>query len=572
MRFGTIGRVLLIGIGLALLPRGVAHAQVPLLDTFGGPFGFGADCLYPNDDGSSLAAIDLTPAFPMGLNFFGVTHTSAFVNTNGNISFSAAVPTFTPSAFPIADQPMIAPYWADVDIRGAGGSGSVCRMGATDGVWWVVEPGDLSAGVPGRFIATWDKVGYFLEHDDLQMSFQLVLTAVPECGNVGDFDVDFRYNQCGWTTGDASGGSGGFGGVPAQAGFDAGNRHDFVEIMGSRTAEINSILCTTSNIGTPGLWHFEIRSGSVVCPDAGQVCQADGVGVCGMGHTQCLAGGVTCVADGHMSAERCDGLDNDCNGHVDDGDNLCNNPNDVCAKGVCVPRCFEGGCDTGYSCDDGGVCTEDSCDGVICPDGQRCKHGTCYDACHGVVCPLHQTCSGGVCADLCENVHCDSTTRCENGLCVPLCPCHTCQPGLECTDAGQCEDTPCDSVTCPSGKECFHGDCVDPCIGAICPDGSHCDSTAGGCVPGAPIITADAGPSNPDGSVTTTDGGVVMHMDGSVVGRDSGVMTMGDKKGCSCSVPGSSDRHSMSGLFALFGIASLVTWRNRRRIVRTTTK
>ena len=33
-----------------------------------------------------------------------------------------SVPTFTPSAFPIAAQPMIAPYWGDVDIRYTGGS------------------------------------------------------------------------------------------------------------------------------------------------------------------------------------------------------------------------------------------------------------------------------------------------------------------------------------------------------------------------------------------------------------------------------------------------------------------
>src|SRR5690349_12634634 len=93
-----------------------AKAQVPLINTFGGTRGFGTRCLSPNDDGSS-ASIDLAPAFPAGLRFFTRTHTAAFVNTNGNISFSGNVPTYTPDAFPVADQPMIAPYWGDVDIR-----------------------------------------------------------------------------------------------------------------------------------------------------------------------------------------------------------------------------------------------------------------------------------------------------------------------------------------------------------------------------------------------------------------------------------------------------------------------
>mgnify|MGYP000039875964 CR=1 FL=1 len=41
----------------------------------------------------------------------------------------------------------------------------------------------------------------------------LVLGHGPEQGGAGegDFDVEFRFNRCEWTTGDASGGSGGFG-------------------------------------------------------------------------------------------------------------------------------------------------------------------------------------------------------------------------------------------------------------------------------------------------------------------------------------------------------------------------
>ena len=77
------------------------RAQAPLIDGFGGTVGYGTECLSPNDDGTSVP-IDLTPSFPNGLLFFGQVHTTAYINTNGNITFRGAVPTFTPSAFPIA--------------------------------------------------------------------------------------------------------------------------------------------------------------------------------------------------------------------------------------------------------------------------------------------------------------------------------------------------------------------------------------------------------------------------------------------------------------------------------------
>ena len=88
---------------------GANALAVPLLNSFGGPNGYGTDHLPPNDDGSS-SSIDITSAFPGGLNFFGTVQTQAFVNTNGNITFNRGVPTYTPNAFPVASQPMIAPY------------------------------------------------------------------------------------------------------------------------------------------------------------------------------------------------------------------------------------------------------------------------------------------------------------------------------------------------------------------------------------------------------------------------------------------------------------------------------
>src|SRR5688500_18238885 len=110
-------RLALTWVALVTLSTGsTALAQTSLIGGLGGPLGYGADCLSPNDDGSS-DEIDLTVAFPNGLELFGTRHQVGYVNTNGNITFDGPVSEYTPDAFPVADQPMIAPYWADVDIR-----------------------------------------------------------------------------------------------------------------------------------------------------------------------------------------------------------------------------------------------------------------------------------------------------------------------------------------------------------------------------------------------------------------------------------------------------------------------
>jgi hypothetical protein len=464
-----------------------AAAQVSLDNTYGGTRGYGTDCLSPNDDGSS-AIIDLLPAFPRGLRFFDRTHTSTYVNTNGNITFSGALGTYTPRAFPVANQPMIAPYWGDVDIRGASCSGYGgdlgCSNPSTNGVWWHMEP--------GLFVVTWDQVGYFLCHDDLKMSFQLILTAVEGCGGEGDFDVEFRFNRCEWTTGDASGGSGGFGGTPAQAGFDAGNSTDFVEIPGSRTDSIHTIMCTDSNVGLPGIWRFQIRSGQILCPEAGDPCDTELLGICAQGTTQCIGDDlseIVCIPLVQPTDERCDAIDNDCDGEIDEGDDLCDTFQ-VCDRGHCVDPCSEFGCPDGQICGEAGLCVDPLCVDVVCGPGERCEGGDCFGACDGVVCPHGQSCLGGRCVDLCESLTCDECTVCVDGICELRCQYADCAEGQSCLDSGLCVETSCVDVVCDPGAHCEGGACVDSCVGAVCPRGEVCE--VGQCVP------------EPDG-----DGGVV---------------------------------------------------------------
>jgi len=53
-------------------------------------------------------------------------------------------------------------------------------------------------------------------------------------------------------------------------------------------------------------------------PGGGGGCIAEGIGACGTGLLTCLDGEVLCVGSGEGSAEECDGIDNDCDGLIDE--------------------------------------------------------------------------------------------------------------------------------------------------------------------------------------------------------------------------------------------------------------
>ncbi len=201
--------------------------------------GFGDLVMLPNDDGSS-SELNL----PFDINFFGSNYESFWVNNNGNITFGGALGSYTPEPFPLSFfNPMIAPFWGDVDTR-------------------CFTCGSVFVGSPNAstVMVTWNDVGYFSQKSDLTNNFQLLL----HDQGAGDFDIEFRYDRLEWTTGDASGGSGGLGGTPAQAGFDAGDFVNYFMLPGSRTNAILDLQNTTNvSGGDPGLWSFAIRSGNV---------------------------------------------------------------------------------------------------------------------------------------------------------------------------------------------------------------------------------------------------------------------------------------------------------------------
>lgn len=232
-------RVLSAVAALAVYASAISPAQaIALRSGFGGTAGYGDLAMLANDDSSSNRL-----SLPFALDFFGTSYNNFYVNNNGNITFTSALSAFTPTAFPITSQPTIAPYWADVDTRGTGAV-------------YVASPN------ADTVVVTWNNVGYYSSATDKINDFQLTLQNRSDTG-AGNFDIEFRYNQLQWTTGDASGGSVGLGGTPAQAGYDAGNGTSFFTLPGSFSANVLN-LATTSNVSaeTPGLWTMAIRNGN----------------------------------------------------------------------------------------------------------------------------------------------------------------------------------------------------------------------------------------------------------------------------------------------------------------------
>jgi Nidogen-like/PEP-CTERM motif len=237
--------------------------------------GYDSLTLAANDDGS-------TGAIPMGfsINYFGTNYSDAFVNNNGNITFGSALSTFTAGGLTTAlGKKIIAPFWADVDTRGAGSGLTKYGTGL-----YTVTP--IGGGVPfdlPAFGVTWKDVGYFSSQTNKLNSFQLILINRTDLG-ADNWDIEFNYDKILWETGAASGGSNGLGGSSAAAGFSAGTGapSSYDEFTGSLVngAFLDSNLTTglihgSRNSPVLGRYTFQvvggvpISAGTVTTPEPG---------------------------------------------------------------------------------------------------------------------------------------------------------------------------------------------------------------------------------------------------------------------------------------------------------------
>jgi hypothetical protein len=152
-----------------------------------------------NDDGFS-GPINLG----FTLNFFGFNQTQFFANNNGNISFGSGIGGFVPMGPLGASQPVISPFFADVDSVFVGG---------------VMH---LRTDIPNEIIVTWDGVAYFNEAGNQLDSFQLVLRGPNFVIPPGEGQIGFFYKTMQWEVGNAGGATGGFcNGAPGPTCFPA---------------------------------------------------------------------------------------------------------------------------------------------------------------------------------------------------------------------------------------------------------------------------------------------------------------------------------------------------------------
>jgi|SwirhisoilCB2_FD_contig_61_804747_length_904_multi_2_in_0_out_0_1 hypothetical protein len=220
-------------------------------------FGVLSNSLAANDDGST-GAVTLGIDGLGGINLFGTTSPTVFVNNNGNVTFTNALGTFTPSAFSTFGSPIIAPFFADVDTRGTGSA--------------LTTYGNATYNGRTAFVVDWLGVGYFASHTDKLNTFQLILTDRSDTG-AGNFDIEFNYDNIQWETGDASGGSGGLGGTSAAVGYSnglSGASNVSFQLPGSLVNGAlinggpNSLVGHDLNSAVLGRYDFQVRNGQVL--------------------------------------------------------------------------------------------------------------------------------------------------------------------------------------------------------------------------------------------------------------------------------------------------------------------
>ena len=201
-------------------------------------------------------------------------------------------------------------------------------------------------------------------------------------------------------------------------------------------------------------WSDPIGGGNL---GIGSAC---GTGLCAGGSVVCASfQGATCSTASKATAEDCNGIDDNCNGSVDE--NTCSDSNpctaDLCAGGnaTCQHLAVEAGCDDGNPCTLADACSNTACNGtpVTCDDSNPCtsdtcdpKTGACVFANQAGSCTDGNACTSG---DACGAIAGGGWGCLAGGV-------------IDCNDANPCTDDSCSlSSGCTYTSNNFAQSCYD---------------------------------------------------------------------------------------------------------------
>ncbi|MBI4699973.1 MAG: hypothetical protein HY744_02210 [Deltaproteobacteria bacterium] len=213
----------------------------------------------------------------------------------------------------------------------------------------------------------------------------------------------------------------------------------------------------------------------------GNACVTGKPGVCSQGMFVCSSGSLVCTPTQQAGAEKCDGLDNNCDGNVDEGNpgggGSCNTGKPgVCASGTMT--CKQGGVSCVQSVSAGpeqcGNGKDDDCDGQTDEDC-GCAHDVCTvgaalskgcSACVSKICASDAYCCGNDWDKQCTG---EVQQYCDSAVCVVSCPHSPCSAGGGNTPFPKYCDSPgnCVATICDQDSYCCQTDWDQQCVNEV---------------------------------------------------------------------------------------------------------